>query len=242
MNGYEYEELCAKFLRKSGFKNVEVTSGSGDQGIDVIGYKDKKKYGIQCKCYEGTVGNKAVQEAYSGAAYYECDVAVVMTDSRFSAPARELADSLDVVLWENLGENEVRNQWIINGAPQSQLFYRLNIICAVLCIVIAAVEGYTAYGYAGHGQYALYDMLNIMLQSPLLLVAGGFSIFDGYRPQRIVIGLIFYVLASIFLGFNKIYFPFPVFVVFVAIICSAVIVVSTRLIASTVVAYKRIGK
>lgn len=42
MNGYEYEQACARYLKKNGFVKIEVTKASGDQGIDVIAYKDKK--------------------------------------------------------------------------------------------------------------------------------------------------------------------------------------------------------
>ena len=47
ITGFEYEEQCADELRNMGFTNVEVTKSSGDQGIDVIAWKDGLKYGIQ---------------------------------------------------------------------------------------------------------------------------------------------------------------------------------------------------
>ena len=37
------------------------------------------------------MGNKAVQEAYAGARYYDCDVALVITNSTLTGPAKELA-------------------------------------------------------------------------------------------------------------------------------------------------------
>ena len=101
MNGYEYEEQCADELRRQGFYDVEVTSKSGDQGIDVIAWKDGLKYGIQCKHYQNSVPNKAVQEAHTGAAYYDCDVAVVMTNSVFTESAKELAHKIGVKLWSS---------------------------------------------------------------------------------------------------------------------------------------------
>lgn len=102
MTGYEYEEKCARLLEAKGFSNVVVTPGSGDQGIDVLADKGKEKYGVQCKYYEGTVGNKAVQEAYSGAKFYDCDVALVITNSTLTRPAKELAKKLGVTVWENI--------------------------------------------------------------------------------------------------------------------------------------------
>ena len=102
MTGYEYEEKCARLLEAKGFSNVVVTPGSGDQGIDILADKGKEKYGVQCKYYEGTVGNKAVQEAYSGAKYYDCDVALVITNSTLTRPAKELAKKIGVMVWENI--------------------------------------------------------------------------------------------------------------------------------------------
>ena len=88
---------------KNGFSNITVTPGSGDQGVDITASKGGKKYGIHCKYYEGTVGNKAVQEVYAGIAYYGCDIAMVITNSTFSKSAVELASRLNVILQENIG-------------------------------------------------------------------------------------------------------------------------------------------
>lgn len=49
MTGYEYEKECAKLLGFKGFTDIKVTPSSGDQGVDIVAYKDGKKYGIQCK-------------------------------------------------------------------------------------------------------------------------------------------------------------------------------------------------
>ena len=66
MDGHTFEHNCAGLLRRNGFHHVEVTRGSGDQGIDILAWKHRKKYGIQCKCYSYYLGNKAIQEAYAG--------------------------------------------------------------------------------------------------------------------------------------------------------------------------------
>lgn len=102
MDGYQYEYGCAKYLEDSGFTNITVTPKSGDQGIDIIATKAGKKFGIQCKYYTGSVGNKAVQEAYAGAAFYSCDVAVVITNATFSKSAITLAQKLGVELWAEI--------------------------------------------------------------------------------------------------------------------------------------------
>ena len=91
MDGLQFEHRCAELLRYRGFHKVTVTKGSGDQGVDILAKKNGIKYGIQCKYYSYPVGNKAIQEAYAGAVFYDCDKAMVMTNSTFTRAAWELA-------------------------------------------------------------------------------------------------------------------------------------------------------
>lgn len=100
MEGHEFEHYCAELLRRNGFSDVEVTKGSGDQGIDIIAYKDGIKYGVQCKCYASDIGNKAVQEAFAGRTYYNCHVAAVLTNRHFTKSAKELAEKNGILLWD----------------------------------------------------------------------------------------------------------------------------------------------
>jgi restriction system protein len=100
MEGHDFEYFCADQLKTRGFHDVNVTRGSGDYGVDVIAWKDGLKYGIQCKRYEGSVGWKAVEEAHAGALYYQCDKAVVLTNSRFTKQAVQGAQRIGVLLWD----------------------------------------------------------------------------------------------------------------------------------------------
>lgn len=99
MNGSEFEYFVCELYKKMGYK-AEVTKQSGDQGLDVIVEKGDKRIGVQAKCYSGTVGNSAVQEAVAGKNYYHCDKVVVVTNNYFTPSAKELAHSNDVVLWD----------------------------------------------------------------------------------------------------------------------------------------------
>lgn len=99
MTGQEFEEHCAAYLRRRGFKKIEFTKGSGDQGVDILAKRRGKTYAIQCKNYQKPVGNKAVQEAYAGMQYYDCDKGMVMTNSTFTKGAVELAERTGVALW-----------------------------------------------------------------------------------------------------------------------------------------------
>ena len=100
MEGHEFEYFCAELLRNHGFCEVEVTKGSGDYGIDILGEKDGVTYAIQCKRYAAPVGVKAVQEAYAGRDYYDRMVGAVMTNQYFTTPAVEAAKKLKILLWD----------------------------------------------------------------------------------------------------------------------------------------------
>lgn len=100
MNGHEFEYFCADLLRKNGFKNVEVTQGSGDHGIDILAEKDDISYAIQCKCYSKDIGNPAVQQSHTGKSIYKKDIAAVMTNRYFTPQAKDEAKILGVKLWD----------------------------------------------------------------------------------------------------------------------------------------------
>lgn len=100
LTGFEFEEYMAQVLKDNGFRHVEVTVECGDQGVDILAVRGGKTYAIQCKNYVGAVGNAAVQEAYAGAEYYGCDIPVVVCPTEFTIPARELAESTGVELWD----------------------------------------------------------------------------------------------------------------------------------------------
>ncbi len=77
-----------------------MTSGSGDHGVDIIAEQNGIRFGIQCKLYQGQIPNKAVQEAYTGASYYDCDVAVIMSNSELTRQAQVEAKKLRVKFWK----------------------------------------------------------------------------------------------------------------------------------------------
>lgn len=53
---------------------------------------------VQCKRYTQPVGNKSVQEAYTGATHYRADKAVVIGTGGYTRAAIELATNTGVIL------------------------------------------------------------------------------------------------------------------------------------------------
>ena len=100
MEGHDFEYYCADLLKANGFVEAVVTKGSGDFGADILAEKDGITYAVQCKCYDKPIGVKAVQEVYAGRDYYGKMVGVVMTNQYFTQPAVDLAQKLNIMLWD----------------------------------------------------------------------------------------------------------------------------------------------
>ena len=97
MTGGEFEKYCLAILLKYSWR-ASLTKASGDHGVDIIAYSKSKSIGIQCKKYKERVGNKAIQEAYTGSKYYDLDKPIVVTNSIFTKQAINEANKLNVVL------------------------------------------------------------------------------------------------------------------------------------------------
>lgn len=94
---YEYERVIAEEFISLGYE-AYATTGSGDQGADVIATVGGNKVVVQAKLYSQPVGNKAVQEVAAARGYYDAHYACVITNNTYTKSARELASSLDVLL------------------------------------------------------------------------------------------------------------------------------------------------
>ena len=96
-NGFEFERWVATSLQKFGWE-TELTSGGGDQGIDIIAEQCGKRLGLQCKLHSAKVGNKAVQEAHAGKHFYGLQQAAVISNAGYTRSAQELAAMTNTLL------------------------------------------------------------------------------------------------------------------------------------------------
>jgi hypothetical protein len=96
-DGHAFERWVAEGLAGYGW-SADVTPGSGDQGIDVIAERNGHRLGLQCKLFSSAIGNKAVQEAHAGKAYYGVDAVGVISNAKFTRSAQDLAISTGVKL------------------------------------------------------------------------------------------------------------------------------------------------
>jgi restriction system protein len=97
LTGIPFEQFLAEVFEELGYR-VEITKASGDQGVDLILVQDTQRIAVQAKGYSGSVGNKAIQEAYTGMCIYACNQCVVVTNSQFTSGAYEAAAKTTCVL------------------------------------------------------------------------------------------------------------------------------------------------
>lgn len=94
LDAYAFERLCARLLRLAGCRSVEVTSRSGDQGIDGVGVLEISLLSFpvffQAKKYRNSVGPAEVREL-RGAMAGRGDKGILITSGTFSRGAKEEA-------------------------------------------------------------------------------------------------------------------------------------------------------
>lgn len=99
ITGEDFEIHIKKILESNIYPIVvETTPRTGDAGADLIIQANNYTIVVQAKYYSGSVGNSAIQEVFSAKSIYQADFAVVVTNSQYTRPAIEAADTLDVVL------------------------------------------------------------------------------------------------------------------------------------------------
>ncbi len=108
MDGYDFEDLVSRIMKKKGYKDVKVTKKSGDEGKDII---MKQPEGgivvVECKKYKGSVGRPVIQKL-QGAMEHERKrhsgddlFGIVVTSGSFSNQAieysKEFKDSIELI-------------------------------------------------------------------------------------------------------------------------------------------------
>ena len=93
----DFERYCCEFLCLLGWK-AETTKASGDQGADIVAWRDDVSVVCQCKRYAKAVGNKAVQEVFAAKQFYQATAGVVISNAKFTRGANELAAATGIKL------------------------------------------------------------------------------------------------------------------------------------------------
>lgn len=104
----EFEQFTAWLYTQEGYDSA-VMGMTGDQGVDVMLQKDGRKIIVQCKRYEGNVGQPTVRDLYGAMFHFQAQEAHLVTSGTISRQAEEwavgkpikLVDGNDLVAWVN---------------------------------------------------------------------------------------------------------------------------------------------
>jgi len=99
MNGTQFEYFMADLFKAMGYR-TSVLGGAGDQGVDILLTKGDQKIVVQCKNYAKPVGNRLVQEVYTGSTYHGGTEAWVVAPRGYTSGAVELAKRANVQLYD----------------------------------------------------------------------------------------------------------------------------------------------
>jgi restriction system protein len=97
MDGRTFEQYVEAIYGRKGYQ-ARRTPYRGDFGGDLVVEKGGVKKVVQAKRWKRKVGVKAIQEAVAAKGYYDCDAAVVISNSDFTLQAMELAQNNGVML------------------------------------------------------------------------------------------------------------------------------------------------
>ena len=111
LSGKDFEKYLRVHFENLGYK-VKLTPDTNDYGADLLVTRGSERMVIQAKRYAGKVGNKAVQEVIGALHYYNCNKAMVVTNSFFTPNAKKMAEKCDVILWDR---NTLKKLFKIRG-------------------------------------------------------------------------------------------------------------------------------
>ncbi len=97
MEPTEFEEFVATLFRGMGYR-VESTRASGDEGVDLRLRRGRHTAVVQCKRYQGSVGQPVVRDLYGTMLHVGADEAYLVTTGRITRAARRWAQGKPIHL------------------------------------------------------------------------------------------------------------------------------------------------
>jgi Holliday junction resolvasome RuvABC ATP-dependent DNA helicase subunit len=99
MAGTEFEGFVADVFRRAGY-SAELTPTTGDHGIDVILRKDGQEVVVQCKQWDGAIGEPVLRDFYGSMVALRADAGFVVTTSNFTSQAEAFAKDKPISLYD----------------------------------------------------------------------------------------------------------------------------------------------
>jgi HJR/Mrr/RecB family endonuclease len=105
MEGVEFEHWVADLFKRSGFQ-VETTPRSGDHGVDLFAASGNHVIAVQCKRWDGTVGEPVLRDLYGAMMSANAKAGCLVTTGSFTVQAQAFAKDkpLSLMGWDLLME------------------------------------------------------------------------------------------------------------------------------------------
>lgn len=145
-----FERFVGSLFERMGYI-VQTTAVSGDEGVDLSLRRENKTAIVQCKCYEGAVGQPIVRDLYGAMVHNRADEAYLVTTGAISLPAQQwaagkpihLVDGNTLVEWVETFKETIKEPEGAKEPPTSVKFsldaaanfLRQNVIAAGALVV-----------------------------------------------------------------------------------------------------------
>jgi hypothetical protein len=97
LRGVEFEVSLARLYSDLGYA-VEITKGSGDEGVDLFLRKDEKVIVVQCKGHGNPIGVGAIRDLYGAMIHFEADSAILACPTGFTTGVEKFAKDKPIQL------------------------------------------------------------------------------------------------------------------------------------------------
>lgn len=146
MDPVDFEMFTGWLYKLDGYR-VRETAVTGDQGVDLLLYKGRKKIVVQCKRYSGNVGQPVVRDLFGAMHHEQAHEAHLVTTGTISRHAEDwatgkpinLTDGHDLVAWMN----RVRRDDLAGSGAWRKWAVRLGVMALLIALVSVAAVGWT---------------------------------------------------------------------------------------------------
>lgn len=97
LRGRNFEKALARLYSDTGY-TVRITKGSGDEGVDLILWKDEKKIVVQCKGHKKPIGVSVIRDLYGAMMHFEANSAILACPAGFTIGVKKFATDKPIQL------------------------------------------------------------------------------------------------------------------------------------------------
>ena len=147
MDPVAFERYVGTLFAKRGYR-VQDTQASADEGIDLILRQGRRMAVVQCKRYQGSVGQPVVRDLYGVMLHTRADEAYLVTTGTVTAAARRwaegkpihLVDQHRLVEWARTGRLNYEKPNALKPANRRRQFFLGVVLLAIVAVTLLAPE------------------------------------------------------------------------------------------------------